>query len=264
MTFTGFANSKYPEYEVKTPQTKLDFSIRTLTVREEERLKGSFKSPNKLSEHLNKCIFDALVEKPASITDLKTFTSSLTIKDRDALLYALYHITYEEVRDYDVTCASCSKDFPVTIKASDTFSYTEFPTNDILTKKVRVPLKLTKNVTAIIKQPSLADEIESMRSLIARPGSSSDTVNEILIIDSFEEENEISKEPKVYDENIDIMDAYLSLPSMDKRQINKEYVENFGKYCCEFKMRTYCPSCGSEEVVDIDLVNNFFRMVFSG
>ena len=54
--FKGF-DVKYPEYEVITPQTKLSFTVRSLNVREEERLKGSLMTPTKIHEHLNKCIY---------------------------------------------------------------------------------------------------------------------------------------------------------------------------------------------------------------
>ena len=138
MVFTGFENLKYPEYEVITPQTNLSFNVKTLNVQEEERLKGSLVTPQKVTEHLNKCIYESIVEKPKSIEDFETFLRTCTLKDRDALLYGLYHITYEEIRNYDVVCSSCRKDYPVTISASDTFSFTPYPHKDILKKNVKL------------------------------------------------------------------------------------------------------------------------------
>ena len=113
MPFKGF-NLKYPEYEVITPHTHLSFSLRSLSVSEEERLKGSLLTPTKITEHLNKCLYESIVQKPESITDYKTFLKSLSLKDRDALLYGLYHITYEEIRNYDIRCTNCKKEYPVT------------------------------------------------------------------------------------------------------------------------------------------------------
>ena len=143
--FTGF-KQKFPEYEVVTPQTNLSFTLRTLTVQEEERLKGSFVTPQKIIDHLNKCIYDAIVQKPESIPDYKTFLEKITIKDRDALLYGLYHITYEEIRNYDVTCSACGKSQPVTVKASDTFSMVPYEGTNILEEEVSVKLPITNNV----------------------------------------------------------------------------------------------------------------------
>ena len=48
MTFKGF-NIKYPEYEVITPHTNLSFTLRSLNVQEEETLKGSLVTPQKIA-----------------------------------------------------------------------------------------------------------------------------------------------------------------------------------------------------------------------
>jgi len=262
MPFTGF-NLKYPEYEVKTPQTNLSFSVRSLSVQEEERLKGSLISPTKITEHLNKCIFEAIVKKPATIKDFKGFLKNCTLKDRDALLYGLYHITYEEIRNYDVTCSSCRKDYPVTVQASSTFNFNNYPNKDILKVRIPVELPMSKGVVAIVKQPSLEDEYNALTSLGGRPGSSVDVVSETLIIDEFQQDQKDSKEPMKYTQSVDILDAYLSLPARDKRAIHKKYQEELGQYGVDLKMRTFCIHCGFEEVVDIDLVGQFFRMVYS-
>jgi len=260
--FIGF-NVPLPEYEVLTPQTHLSFNVRSLNVQEEERLKGSLMTPTKITEHLNKCIYEAIVKKPEGITEFKHFLQKLTIKDRDSLLYGLYHITYEDIRNYDVKCSNCRKDFPVTVKASDTFNFNAYPDNDILLKRVKVDLPKTKGVTAWIKQPTLEDELTSIKSLSSRPGTTMDIITETLIIEKFEQDKENSTEPIIISERIDVIDAYRSLPAKDKRNIYEKYNEEFGKYGIELKMQTFCQHCGNEEVVSIDLVENFFRMVYT-
>ncbi len=259
--FTGF-NQKFPEYEVVTPQTNLSFTLRTLTVQEEERLKGSFVTPQKIIDHLNKCIYDAIVQKPESIPDYKTFLEKITTKDRDALLYGLYHITYEEIRNYDVTCSSCGKSQPVTVKASDTFNAIPYEGKNILEEESAVKLPITTNVTAIICQPTLAMEENILRSFAGSAEFSSDIVSETLFIKRFEEDIEEQVNPTIYDNRRDIIEAFGSLPAKDKRKLLKEYQDKFGKYGCSLKMRVYCPHCGEQEVVDIDLVDNFFRALF--
>ncbi len=67
--FTGFKQSKYPEYEVITPQLQQSFSVRTLTVQDEEKMKGSLKTPLQIADHLNTCIFSAITKSPEEITD---------------------------------------------------------------------------------------------------------------------------------------------------------------------------------------------------
>lgn len=262
MPFTGF-DLKYPEYEIITPHTNLTFNVRSLNVSEEERMKGSLISPNKITEHLNKCIYETIVKKPASIKDFEGFLKSLTLKDRDALLYGLYHITYEEVRNYDISCSSCGKQYPVTIAASDTFNFNMYPHKDILKKQIKKELVASKGVTVVLRQPSLFDEMMAIKNLSSRPGSSIELITETLIIQSFEQDMPDSKEPKTYTERVDVLDAYLSLPARDKRIIHEAYNEEFGKYGVDLKMKSFCPHCSAEEDVDIDLVSQFFRMVYS-
>ncbi len=260
--FKGF-NIKYPEYEIITPQTNNSFTVRSLNVSEEESLKGSLITPQKITNHLNLCIFESIEKKPVAIKDFKTFLKKTTLKDRDALLYGLYHVSYEDIRNYDITCSSCRKEYPVTIKASETFNYIPYPSKDILTKIIKVPLPLSPGVSAYIRQPTLFDEAESIKNLGSRPNTTTETITDVLIIQKFTQDIEASKEPEEYTDQHDILDAYRTLPAKDKRTIYERYQEEFGKYGIELKMKSFCTHCGHDEVVDIDLLSQFFRMVYS-
>jgi len=260
--FKGF-NIKYPEYEVITPQTGLSFTVRSLNVSEEESLKGSLLTPQKITNHLNSCIYDSIEKKPVHIKDYKSFLQKTTLKDRDALLYGLYHISYEDIRNYDITCSSCRKEYPVTVKASETFNYTPYPSKDILTRLVKVPLPMSPGVSAYIRQPTLFDESESIKFLGSRPNTTTETITEILIIQKFTQDVDTEKQAAEYTDQNDILDAYRTLPAKDKRAIHEKYQDEFGKYGILLKMRTFCTHCGHDETVDIDLVSQFFRMVYS-
>jgi hypothetical protein len=259
--FKGF-NVTYPEYEVITPQTRLSFSLRSLTVQEEEKLKGSLLTPSKVNEHLNKCLFSAITQKPDEIKDYDTFLKKVTLKDRDALLYGLYHITYEEIRNYDVTCGACRRDYPVTVQASSTFNMNQFPGNDILSKEVEIDLPVTKGVKAIIKQPTLYDEMIAYKTHGSSTGTDLDLLTETLIIKRFQQDPE-EGDSIIYSDREDVIDAYRTLAARDKREIYKKYREAFGQYGIILRMRSHCSHCGNEEEIDIDLVENFFRMVYS-
>lgn len=262
MTFKSF-NIKYPEYEVITPQTNLSFTVRSLSVQEEETLKGSLVTPQKIAEHLNKCLYESTVIRPKTINTLDEFHKNLTLKDRDALLYGLYHITYADIRNYEIKCTKCEHQFPVTVKASETFNIKPFEGKNILRERVKVTLPASPGVFALVKQPTLFDELSNMKSLMTRPGSTLELITETLIIESFEQDVEEKAEAIVYSERIDVVDAYLSLPAKDKREIYKKYNEAFGKYGIELKMKNYCPACGNEDLFDIDLVENFFRSLYA-
>lgn len=262
MTFTGF-EVKYPEYEVITPQTKLSFTLRSLNVREEENLKGSLVTPTKIADHLNTCIFQSTVKRPEGMSSLNEFLKRVTLKDRDALLYGLYHITYEEIRNYKVKCRECDADYEVTVQASSTFNFNPYPGEDIIKEKSTFELPVTKGVFVTIKQPTLFDEAVGIKSLGSRPGSTLELITETLIIDKFEQDVEAAKEPRVYDDRVDIVDAYMSLPARDKREIFKQYTKKFGIYGVDLKMQSNCTSCGHGEIHTIDLVESFFRSLYS-
>jgi len=258
--FKGW-NVALPEYEVITPQTHESYHIKSLNVREEEKLKGSLLTPTKITEHLNKCIFESIVKKPENIKDFEAFLKNVTLKDRDALLYGLFHITYEEIRNYDIKCGSCGKEYPVTVEASKTFSMNPYPGKDVLRKEVKVPLKITEGVTAFIKQPSLFDEVTALKTSVNAMGSNTDLITETLVISKFLQEPTEGGAAE-YKTREDVVDAYLDLPSKDKRVIHKAYVDNFGKYGVELKMLAHCQFCGEAEEVDLDLVSNFFTQLY--
>jgi len=260
--FTTF-DTQLPTYEVVTPQTKKSVKLKSMTIGDEERLKASLMSESKILSHLNKCLYDAIVEKPEGYT-LKTFLETTTLRDRDALLYGLYHITYEEIRNYSITCGNCSHNHDVTINASDTFSMEIYPgeENEILSKVVNAPLKLLKGVVFKIKQPTLADENEMSKRYAFSNHYSDSMLAECLMIDSFEQTSEESVTPVVFNDINDITAAYITIPAKDKKIIKDVYEENFGKYKIKLQMKVTCPSCGKLEVIDIDLVDNFFRAMY--
>jgi len=258
--FKGF-DIKYPEYEIVTPQTNLSYHVRSLNVQEEERLKASVLTPTKANDHLNKCIFDSFVKKPDSIPNYDTWLKMTTLKDRDALLYGLYHITYEDIRNYDITCGSCGQSYAVTVKASETFSMNSYPEENIIEKEFDVELPTSKTVFATIKQPTLWDEIMALKT--QRGNKELDIFTETLIIKKLFQTPEAGGDSVVYSDREDIIDAYRSLASKDKRYIYAEYKKAFGQYGIELNMLSNCHHCGYEELINIDLVGNFFRMVYS-
>ncbi len=255
--FRGFS-IQYPEYEAITPQTKQSFTVQTLTVMKEERLKGSLTTPISITEHLNTIIWESIVKKPDSIKTYEDFLKQITVKDRDSLLYSIYHTTYGEIRNYNVNCVACNKDFQITVTASSTFDFNGYPGDNIIEHKVKVSLPKSPGVFAVLRQPTLFDEISSLKNLSAKI----DLITITLPIEEFVQEKD-GKEFLIYKERGDILDAYLSLPPLDKREIHNQYYENFGKYCITLKCKTYCPKCGNDEVVDIDLVDQFFKMVYT-
>ena len=76
--FTGF-KQPLPEYEVITPHTNQSFTVRSMTVQEEERIKGSLLSASAVTDHLNRCIFDCIVQKPSGIKNFEDFLEKCSL-----------------------------------------------------------------------------------------------------------------------------------------------------------------------------------------
>lgn len=264
MTFTGF-QQKLPEYEVITPQTNQSFMVRSLTVQEEEKLKGSLITPQKITEHLNKCIYEVISQLPQGINSFEDFLKSVTLRDREALLFGVHHISYEEIRNYDVVCSNprCGKSYSITTKASNIFNMNPYPHNDILKKRQNINLPVFQKVLVSIKQPTLKDEISGLKDLGSRPGANNDQIITILPICGIYEVNDDGDPVQSFEEPEDILDAYKSLPSKDKKEINKRYTEEFGQYGLDLRVKSVCEYCGEEQEVRVDIVDNFFSMVYS-
>jgi len=271
--FKGFRTLVYPEYDVIVPQTLQTFSVRTMTVQDEERLKGSFKLPNRLVEVLNQTLWDCIVRKPDHIRDYSAFMKNVTLKDRDALLYGLYHVTYGDIRNYDLTCSSCGKDYSVSVNLAEAFSVTPYNENvkvgqpveaagmSILQKKVSLQLVSSPNISVVLRQPTIFMEEDATKNYAYPDKMMEDLVTETLVIEKIVETLD-SGSADEYTAREDIISAYISLPSPDRKLIFNKYKDEFGKYGIELKFRSKCVACGETQVSNIDLVSQFFRMVF--
>jgi len=261
--FNGF-NIKYPEYSVITPHTVREFTIRTLTIEDEEKLKGSMLTPNKLAEHLNEVIYQCIVKKPDDIKTFKDFLTKLTIKDRDALMYGLYHVTYKDIHNYDVTCTSCNFVNTVKIDFLKSFKADIWPKDapSIIDQEIKVPCEIAQGVTVVIRQPLLCDEANLLKEMAFATDAARDLAMQLLVIKRFEQESSDVKNPNTIVERENIIKGYKQLPSPDKKQIDKAYTENFGKYGVEIESIVKCQKCGNEEKITIDLVRQFFRSIY--
>lgn len=261
--FKGF-EIKYPEYSVVTPQTVKEFTIRSLTVDEEETLKTSLVTPNKMTEHLNKIIYNCLVNKPDDIKTFEDYLNKLTIRDRDALMYGLYHITYKDIHNYDVTCSSCSKVNIVKVDFVNSFSMEKWPEKDkpVLEKEVKVLLETANNVTVVIKQPTLNDEAELMKGMLFSSDEERDKNMNLLMVSKFEIDHTETKTAEIIKERNNILYGYKQLPASDRKLIESAYADNFGKYAVDLKTIVKCQFCTNEDEISIDLVRQFFRAMY--
>ena len=122
MPFTGFTQ-KLPSYELILPQSKQEYTVRTMLVKEEEILKGSYMTEESVSEHINKTIFieifrinDAGIDIGKNLelitaTDIVTITrcavadnSSFLILSNLTWLKRFYHAVFFRLFPYPMIC----------------------------------------------------------------------------------------------------------------------------------------------------------------
>jgi len=131
----------------------------------------------------------------------------------------------------------------------------------ILDKRVDVILPVSK-VHAILKQPTLLDEEKALSSIVFAKKNQTDMINEIMVIERFEQYNVGDKIPSVIiTEREDILYEYVNLPPRDKTEIFKKFHDEFGQYGIDLKTRYICSQCGESNELEVDIVVQFFRMV---
>jgi hypothetical protein len=124
--FKGF-NLKYRSYHVITPQTGLLFDVRGLTVSEVDKIRNSSLIPSKIRNVINDILWSTIQEKPKHIKTFVDFKKGITIKDREALLYGVYHSTWPNDKEFTSQCSSCGKEQILRVHIDKMFSFNPYP-----------------------------------------------------------------------------------------------------------------------------------------
>lgn len=269
--FTGF-KMRQPEYAVITPQNLDEFTVRSLTVAEEQALRGTMTTPRKLPEHLNSILWDCIIKKPEHIKTFNDFKKYVTLNDREALLYGLYHVTYKDISNHSVTCTSCQESNNITLKVSDIFSFTGYPgsPNEILKKRVDVKLDdVEPRAIITLKSPTILDEQTILNSMLFQSNEKLTLGMDVTVIDILRVLHPSCQvdEPDLNDyiamNQLDALySAYSSLPPSEKKKMLKVYKEEFDKYGIKLSFQYACKSCGHSDDYDIDISQQFFRAMY--
>lgn len=262
--FQGFEIS-YPEYTVTLPQTLNDFTVRTLTLSEEETLQNSAITISKLTDHLTHCIWKCIVKKPDEIQSFDDFLNKVTVRDREALLYGLYHITYGDKQTYSIPCPNCNKNSIFNLDMSKLLTVNAYPgdKDEILNSRVTVELDNVKGGKAILKQPTLKHEQNIYNDPLFQIEENLETASEVIIVDYIVQEKDDGTQIEAR-QSENILKALRSLTTNDHNKILKEYYENFGQYRIELRTNYQCQHCGHQDKTTVDLSEQFFRALWSG
>lgn len=153
----------YAEYTVITPQTGLTFGVRGMGVDEITKIKASLTTPARATQIVNEKIWDCLTSKPDFIKTYEDFLKCITLKDREALMYALYVTTFGEEQEFEPTCDKCSTPRGnIKVKLSDMFKFEIYPGSQgakntyNLTRDVSDQGSVDPEMEELIKQQRLA------------------------------------------------------------------------------------------------------------
>ena len=271
--FDGFG-IKLPEYEVVTPQGNKKFTVRSMSIADEDNLKGSLIVPSSFPEHLAQVLWNCIVKKPENIKTFNDFISNTTLKDRDALIYGLYATTYKNMHTYEVVCDKCGHTNTVNIDIDKALQGTFWDPNevidtekgtkkgDIISYRRTVDLKEFNGVHCVLKAPTIKDEIYYSE----HDDSSDDNKKKNLsMIDRFYQDPTRDR-PKgdEYKERDNIRLAWNSIPPSDAKMINKIYADEFLKYNVKAVATVICQNtkCKDKQEVELDFTSQFFRALY--
>jgi hypothetical protein len=260
--FSGF-KIKYPEFEVITPQRKQSFSVRSMTVSEEETLKGSILTPITVAEHLSKVLWDCIVKKPDDIQTYEDFISKTTLRDRDTLVYGLYVATYKDTQNFSITCRDCGTENKVKINMEKGFSFMTWEKDeDCLNARIKIPFKVLEGCACYLKAPTIKDEIEMTKNTVNMSEKDATLATNIIMVDSIElAPSEENGQVEVIKDKMNIMKAFSQLPAYDRKLITREYEENFDKYRISVHATNKC-RCGADQKLNIDVTRQFFLALY--
>lgn len=198
--FKGFKNIQYPRYTVVCPQTGFTYDVRTMNVMETNRLKTSLTTPAKTPSLINKTLWESIEDKPEEIKTFQDFKKMTTLRDREALMYGLYHCTFGDQRDFDVNCSSCNKQQSIQVNLSKIFSMNAYPFSSSMIKSYQVAKAVDNEVMdPVIERKIAIVELKEKMKLDTKPIDAPDDENGIILGDKpdikFVEDME--PEPKV-------------------------------------------------------------------
>lgn len=246
-----------PLYMVVTPHTNCEFHIKSMSLMHEEALKTSFVSRQMLTKMLSKSIFDNIVIKPDHIKNYQDFIENITLNDEVALLYGLYHTSYGELSNLNVSCPECKKSFETSIQTAGLMHFDPYPGEDYIYKRHTV--ELNSGFKAVLRPVTVKAEIEYLEEALIIDNEDVDDLSEyMLMIDHFIHPS--GKEIR------GTLDKFLILSAMGTgvgKKLKKENEEAFKGHGIEFHQEIQCnqTACGKKFKVEVDLLDQFFRMV---
>lgn len=249
---------KDPLYMVVTPCTHHEYAIKSMTVMMEEALKTSLTSKPSLVKMLANAIYQCIVHKPEHVTDFDSFCRSISSSDQTALFFGLMHQSYGEISDITTTCPQCNTKMDIeNLSTMNLMTIKEYPDNDFLTK--RLSYTTESGFVISMKQTTLYDELNLYDELQNIPNTQVTELKDYLQnIDHI-----IHPNGHKITLTLEKFAVISELPLKEGRAIKKLFDKEYGDYGCKFEKDVQCKvaDCGWKFKVEVNLFNQFFRMV---
>lgn len=182
MAFEGFKTYSYPVYTVVCPQSGFTFEMRTMTVKEFTMLKSSLATSNRIAMIVNDSLWNTIVKKPEVIKTYDDFLQMTTLKDREALCYGSYIITFGEEKFYSPFCQYCEAQVNLKVNLTEGFSINNYPYSiaNIASYRVSNSIKNEKNP----EMDKIVKEIDEYYAQLEHTSEDEDDT-EILTVDDY-------------------------------------------------------------------------------
>lgn len=118
---------KYPTYSITAPQTGEHFEVRSLVTSEARSIAESVPNITGKYNELNEIIWNCVTHSPKRIKTFEDFKKNVTVRDREALIYGIYMMTFEKIKDYKLKCMYCGTENDQSIDLEKNFNIEIYP-----------------------------------------------------------------------------------------------------------------------------------------
>ena len=262
-----FKQPELPKFQIRTPHSGLEMTVQSMTIADEEQLKTSAVSSERIVGMLNQITYNCIVPKEAPYDTFEKFESICSMMDRTTILYGILISSYGDEQTFSTTCKNCRKSYEVKGSLSKNINMNMYTGKAPLVQETRTVELPVSKYKAVIGLPTLRDErfyaaIKGVPQDVLRKADSYLIVKKLIrpgyTMDKSSGE-EISKE-YVIDNIIEIYSNMQSMCPQDRKGINKVWLEEFGVYKVDVVIPSKCPQCDTLNDTYVDFVHELFRL----
>ena len=272
--------SKVRQREVVLPTAKITVVTRPLLVGDDIAIRSSIVSPDTYDSNICQLLYNHTEFPNNSKPDYQTFVDSITIADKQMLIWGILASTYREIKDEKVVCNKCKEENIVTIPYDDLIhddsitiwtepappkEYIRTCTINIGTEDIDrlevdlgyLPISYRLAILSMISIEKIRENFNTLGTILSLPEQLASITKEIRIISP---DNEISRINNIQELHI----AYKNFLTYDIMELIQKEYSYFDKYNPRFYTHIQCPKCGNMILYEADMEVSLFRNYFHG